>query len=276
MSDVKHDPGVSIIIPAFNEEQRLPHTLSEIQRHGATLAKDFEVIVVDDGSTDGTVDLVYGRAATMPWLTVLERPHRGKGAAVRAGMLAARKEKVILCDADLSMPIEQFARLIEVLDRGYDVAVGSRSLPSSRLYHDPLRRRIMSRVFSMLVQALVLRGVHDTQCGFKAFRRDIAHDLFSRQRLDGFSFDAEVLLLAQKQGYRIEEVAIDWYFDADSRVHAARDTVQMVLDLLRIRIQTLLGAYRYPAVTHAVLDTRATDMVHMPLEATATAVRHAE
>jgi dolichyl-phosphate beta-glucosyltransferase len=276
MAYTKHLPGVSIIIPAFNEEQRLPRTLSEIQRYCTTLEHEFEVIVVDDGSTDGTVELVSNWAAGMPWLSVLECPHRGKGAAVRAGVLAARNGRVILCDADLSMPVDQFDRLLAVLDRGCDVAVGSRALPSSRIYHDPLRRRIMSRIFNLLVQALVVPGVHDTQCGFKAFRHEAAHDLFSRQRLDGFSFDAEILLIARRQGYSIREVGIDWYFDADSRVHAVTDSLKMVLDLLQIRFQALLGAYRSAADTYAVLNTGAIDIQHIPVEAIAITARHAE
>jgi dolichyl-phosphate beta-glucosyltransferase len=174
------------------------------------------------------------------------------------------------------MPVEQFDRLLDVLDHGCEVAVGSRALPSSRIYHDPLRRRIMSRIFNLLVQALVVRGVHDTQCGFKAFWNEAAHDLFSRQRLDGFSFDAEILLLARQQGYRIQEVAIDWYFDADSRVHAATDSLQMVLDLLRIRFQTIIGAYRYAADTYAVLDTSIVEMAHVPVESAAITAPHAE
>ena len=237
--------GVSIIIPAYNEEQRLPHTLSELQRYGASFERDFEVLVVDDGSLDGTAALVRAISASRPWLTLLERPHRGKGAAVRAGMLAARFERVVLCDADLSMPAGQFDRLLDALERGCDVAVGSRALPDSHLYADPLKRRIMTRVFNFLVRTLVIGGMKDTQCGFKAFRRNVAQDLFARQTLDGFSFDVEILYLARKREYRVEEIAIDWYFDANSRVRPGLDPLHMVADLVRIRFKSAVGLYGY-------------------------------
>jgi dolichyl-phosphate beta-glucosyltransferase len=166
-------------------------------------------------------------------------------------MLAARLSYLILCDADLSMPVEQLERFRAVLDSGVDVAVGSRELPESRRYKEPMRRHIMGRVFNLLVRALVVGGMNDTQCGFKGFQRAAARELFSYQRLDGFSFDAEVLFLARKRGYSMQEVPIDWHFDADSRVQAGTDTVKMTLDLLRIRGNDLRGVYRDPA--HAML-----------------------
>jgi dolichyl-phosphate beta-glucosyltransferase len=145
------------------------------------------------------------------------------------------------------MPVEQLDRFIAVLDEGYDIAVGSRELPESRRYDEPARRHVMGRVFNLLVRALAVPGLDDTQCGFKGFRRPVARDLFARQRLDGFSFDAEVLFLARRRGYRFKEVPIDWYFDADSRVRAVSDTIHMTLDLLRIRFYQLRGGYRRPA-----------------------------
>jgi dolichyl-phosphate beta-glucosyltransferase len=252
----KHTPapqrtGLSLVIPAYNEERRLPRTLAEIRRYQARFAGQIEVVVVDDGSADGTVALVKREAARMPGLHLIERPHRGKGAAVRAGMLAARHPWIILCDADLSMPVDQLDRFIAVLDSGVDIAVGSREADGSRRYDEPARRHVMGRVFNLLVRMLVVRGLDDTQCGFKGFRRSVARDLFSHQRLDGFGFDAEVLFLAQKRGYSMQEVPIDWHFDADSRVRPGVDTVKMTLDLLRIRYYDLRGDYHRPL--HAAL-----------------------
>jgi len=239
-------PGVSIIIPAYNEEQRLPRTLIELERYRARFDGDFEVIVADDGSSDGTAALVNRRAESAPWLRLLKRPHRGKGAAVRAGMLAAQQPRVILCDADLSMPLDQLDRFLDVMDRGCEVVIGSRVLPESTRHHSPIHRRVMSWGFNLLVRVMLVPGVRDTQCGFKAFQRDAARELFGRQHLNGFTFDVEILYLARRRGYRMLEVPIDWYFDADSRVRAGVDAIKMTLDLFRIRLRAMLRRYRHP------------------------------
>jgi dolichyl-phosphate beta-glucosyltransferase len=236
--------GLTIVIPAFNEEHRLPHTLDELARFRATLDRDIEILVCDDGSSDGTASLVEARAARMPELKLVRLPHRGKGSAVRGGMLAASLQYVMLCDADLSMPVEEIDLFVRVLDDGFQVAIGSREHAQSKRYHEPVRRHIMGRVFNLFVRLLLVSGMNDTQCGFKGFQRDVARDLFSRQRLDGFSFDAEVLFLAKRRHYRMKEVPINWYFNDDSRVRAVTDTFTMTLDLLRIRYLDLRGAYR--------------------------------
>ncbi len=240
-------PGLSIVIPAYNEERRLPRALDEIARYGTHLGRPLEVLVCDDGSEDGTGALVELRARQMPGLRLIALPHRGKGSAVRAGMLAATMPYVVFCDADLSMPIDDLDRFIEALDGGFDLAVGSREGPGAQRYGEPARRHVMGRVFNLLVKVLVIRGLDDTQCGFKGFRRGPARDLFARQRMDGFSFDAEVLFLARKRGYSMKVVGIDWYFNDDSRVRAAPDTLSMTLDLVRIRIDDLRGLYRNAA-----------------------------
>jgi glycosyltransferase involved in cell wall biosynthesis len=246
MTKLSASPGVSIIIPAYNEEQRLPRTLGELERYRARFDGDFEVIVADDGSSDGTAALVTGRALTQPWLRLVKRPHGGKGSAVRAGMLAAEQPRLILCDADLSMPMDQLDRFLEVMDRGGEVVIGSRVLPQSTRHHSPLRRRVMSWCFNLLVRVMLVPGVRDTQCGFKAFQRDVARELFGRQHLNGFTFDVEILYLARRRGYRLLEVPIDWYFDADSRVRAGVDAVKMTLDLFRIRLRALMRRYGNP------------------------------
>ncbi len=237
-------PGLSIVIPAFNEERRLPHTLDEIARFRAQFPRPLEIVVCDDGSVDGTWPLLEARAKEAPYLRPLQLPHRGKGAAVRAGMLAASLQFVMLCDADLSMPIEDMDRFIAVLDEGYDLAIGSREGPGAKRYGEPARRHLMGRIFNLFVRTLVIGGLDDTQCGFKGFQRGAARDLFSRQRMDGFSFDAEILFLARKRGYAAKVVGIDWYFNDDSRVRAVSDTLTMTLDLIRIRLNEVRGRYR--------------------------------
>jgi dolichyl-phosphate beta-glucosyltransferase len=236
--------GLSVVIPAYNEEHRLPKTLDDLERYHDQRDRPFEIIVCDDGSVDGTASLVEARAETMPHLKLLRLPHRGKGSAVRGGMLTAALPYVMLCDADLSMPADELDRFIEVMDAGFQVAVGSRELPDSKRYDEPVRRHIMGRVFNLVVRVLLGGGMHDTQCGFKGFHRDVARDLFSSQVLDGFSFDAEVLFIARRRRYRMKEVAINWYFNDDSRVRAVTDTFSMSVDLLRIRYRDLRGAYR--------------------------------
>jgi dolichyl-phosphate beta-glucosyltransferase len=246
MTGLHQRPGVSVVIPAYNEKHRLPRTLDALGRYCLGFDGDVELLVVDDGSSDGTAAVVRELAPTTPGLRVLERPHLGKGAAVRAGMLAARQPRVVLCDADLSMPAEQLDRFFEALDSGCPIAIGSRVLPESRRYLSPLRRRLMSWTFNRLVRILLVPGARDTQCGFKGFQRAVAHELFSRQHLNGFSFDVEILYLARSRGYGVVEVPIDWYFDADSRVRAGADSLKMALDLFRIRARALLRRYRHP------------------------------
>jgi glycosyltransferase involved in cell wall biosynthesis len=222
---------------------RLPKTLEELCRYRNRFDRQFEIIVCDDGSVDTTCAVVEEHATRMSCLGLIRLPHRGKGSAVRAGMLAAKLPYVMLCDADLSMPADELDRFVDVLDGGCQIAVGSREAPDAKRYDEPVRRHIMGRVFNFIVKLIVVRGIDDTQCGFKCFQRSVARDLFSRQKMDGFSFDAEVLFLARKQRYSMKEVGIDWYFNDDSRVSAVNDTLQMTLDLLRIRYTNLRGGY---------------------------------
>lgn len=239
--------GLSIVIPAYNEEHRLPHTLDELARYGARLTRPIEILVCDDGSEDGTCALVEARRREMPSLRLISLPHRGKGAAVRAGMLAATMPCVMLCDADLSMPIEEVDKFMAALEGGVDLAVGSREGPGAQRYGEPARRHFMGRIFNLCVKVLLIGGLDDTQCGFKGFRRGAARDLFACQQINGFSFDAEVLFLARKRGYAMTVVGIDWYFNDDSRVRAVSDTLKMTLDLIRIRLNDVRGLYRKPA-----------------------------
>ncbi len=237
--------GLSVVVPAFNEARRLPGTLPRMIEYARGLAEPVEIIVVDDGSTDGTGDAAAAVARTCDLVTVLRADrNRGKGAAVRRGVLAARHGHVLFTDVDLSTPMEEAAKLRVALGNGADVAIGSRRLAGSDVQvHQPWLRELAGRTFSGLVSLLLLPGVHDSQCGFKAFRRSVAREIFGRQRLEGFGFDAEVLWLARRLDYRIAEVPIVWRDDRRSNVRLVRDSGGMVLDLLRIRLNGWAGRY---------------------------------
>ncbi|MBI2846909.1 MAG: glycosyltransferase family 2 protein [Chloroflexi bacterium] len=224
---------LSIVIPAYNEEKRILPTLQSIMDYLEKQAYPWEVIVVDDGSIDTTAELVEEFASNHKGVHLIRNPHRGKGYAVKTGMLAARGEYRFLCDADLSMPIEQLSRFIALGE--HDVAIGSREVAGARRIEEPAYRHIMGRVFNWLVRLLAVPGIRDTQCGFKGFRATAAKQLFPLQRLDGFGFDVEILFLAQKHRLRIVEVPIDWYYNKESRVHPIRDTLRMLREILSIR-----------------------------------------
>lgn len=238
-------PGLSIIVPAYNEARRLPDTLPRLVDYARQLGELVEIILVDDGSVDGTSEVATDLGRAAGFVSVLRSPeNRGKGASVRRGMLAARHGHVLFTDADLSTPIEEAAKLRAALDAGADVAIGSRRLAQSDVQvHQPWLRGLAGRTFSGFVSLLLLPGIGDSQCGFKAFRRPVARELFRRQRLGRFSFDAEVLWLARHLGYRVAEVPIVWRNDPRSQVRLVRDSFGMLLDLGRIRINAWTGRY---------------------------------
>jgi dolichyl-phosphate beta-glucosyltransferase len=237
--------GLSIVLPAYNEARRLPGTLPRVVEYASRLDEPAEIILVDDGSSDGTAEVTASIAAKSSLVTLLRSDrNRGKGAAVRRGMLAARFGHVLFSDVDLSTPIEEAAKLRGALARGADVAIGSRRLTGSDIQvHQPWLRDLAGRTFSGVVSLMLLPGIRDSQCGFKAFRRATARELFGRQRLDGFGFDAEILWLARRLGYRIDEIPIVWRDDRRSNVRLVRDSGGMLLDLARIRFNGWAGRY---------------------------------
>ncbi|PZS00815.1 MAG: hypothetical protein DLM67_00570 [Candidatus Nephthysia bennettiae] len=236
-------PWLSVVIPAYNEERRLPATLERVLDYLRPRGDPFEVIVVDDGSSDETS--AVARAAGSE-VRVVEIPHTGKGGAVRAGVLASRGELVLVTDADLPTPIDDLRQLIVEVESGSGLAVGSRRLASSSIeVEQPIHRRVMGKVFSLLVQLLVLRGVQDTQCGFKLFRGELAREVFSLAQVDGFAFDVEAILLARQLGARVSEVPVRWYDGPQSHVRAVRDSLAMFVELLAIRRRSR-GARRLP------------------------------
>jgi dolichyl-phosphate beta-glucosyltransferase len=225
-------PWLSVVIPAYNEERRLPLTLRTVVAHLRGRGLSFEVVVADDGSADGTAALADGAGHEV---RVLRLPHRGKGAAVRAGVLASSGDLVLVTDADLSTPIVELDRLVGALER-CEVAIGSRNVAGARVaVPQRLDRRLMGRAFNLLVQALLLPGLRDTQCGVKLFRREVALAVFERCRSDGFAFDVEALALARGLGYRVAEVPVEWRHSPDSRVRPLVDVPRMFWELLTIR-----------------------------------------
>jgi dolichyl-phosphate beta-glucosyltransferase len=238
------EPDLSVVIPAYNEALRLPATLERVAGHLGARGRAYEVVVVDDGSSDGTADVA--RAAGAAVRVLRHEPNRGKGYAVRRGMLAATGARRLMTDADLSTPIEELARLEAEIDRGADVAIGSRAVAGARIeVHQPAYREAMGRLFNVLVQALLLPGLADTQCGFKLFTAAAAGAAFGACRLDGFSFDVEALYVARRRGLRIAEVPVVWRNDAATRVGLAGGGAAFA-DLLRIRGLALRGAYGPP------------------------------
>ena len=228
-------PRLSIVIPAFNEEARIRSTLGQVIAFLVSRTYSWEIVVADDGSTDATARLVTELADGRPEVTLLRLPHRGKGWAVKHGMLAAAGEFRFLCDADLSMPIEQVERFLPPQVGGAAIVVGSREAPNSRRIGEPIRRHLMGRLYNWLVRRLAVPGISDTQCGFKCFPGGQASALFQRQRTNGFAFDVEILFLARQSGLKITEIGIDWYFREESKVRPLLDSVVMTWDLIKIR-----------------------------------------
>ncbi len=235
---------ITIVIPAYNEERRLPETLRRVQTFMDQADVPLDVIVVNNASTDATEVIARAYAAQDARFQALHQPIRGKGAAVRMGMLAAQGRYAFICDADLAMPIEELPRFYpQTLGGDYDIAIASREAPGAVRYNEPAYRHLMGRVFNFIVRTLLLPGFQDTQCGFKSFRRDVARDLFSLQHINGWAFDVEVLAAALRRGYRILEVPIPWYYGAESRVHPVRDTLSMLREVLAIRRDIRAGQY---------------------------------
>lgn len=232
-------PHLSVVVPAYNEEERLPRTLHRLHEYYSGQPYTYDVTVVSDGSKDGTGELVRAFAAEHPEFRLHEyHPNRGKGYAVRVGMLEAKGDLILFCDADLATPQEETEKLLKHMEEGADVAIGSRPKQDSQLeIRQPWYREFLGRAFNFAVQTLAIRGIDDTQCGFKMFTRKATQDIFSRCKLDGFSFDFESLIIARDLGYRIDEVPIRWAHQDGSKVNLVRDGIRMLRDLIKIRMK---------------------------------------
>ncbi|MBF8255744.1 MAG: Glycosyltransferase family 2 protein [Anaerolineales bacterium] len=237
------EPFLSLIVPAHNEQARLPASLPKIHEFLASQPFSWEVVVVDSGSRDGTAQVVRDFAARWSGLRLVQVERPGKGLAVRTGMLAARGDYRFICDADLSMPIDQVPRFLPPAAQAADIAIASREVPGAARHDEPAYRHLIGRAFNLLVRRLTIPEIQDTQCGFKCFRRAVAEDLFRVQRLDGWTFDVEILYVALRRGYRIIEIPIPWYYTPGSRVRVVRDSLTMFTDLFRIRRNWRRGLY---------------------------------
>jgi dolichyl-phosphate beta-glucosyltransferase len=235
-------PQLSVVIPAYNEAARLPATLRRIGEYLRGQGLSHEILVVDDGSGDGTAEAAR-EAGGAELVVVRNQENRGKGYSVRRGMLLARGERRLMSDADLSTPIEELPRLEAKLDEGYDVAIASRAAEGARIeVHQPWFRENVGRLFNLVVRALAVEGLKDTQCGFKLFSAEAARESFSLARLDGFSFDVEALYIARAHGLRIAEVPVVWRNDAGTRVGLGKGA-RAFLDVLQIRWNASRGRY---------------------------------
>ena len=228
-------PNLSIIIPVFNEEARIGATLNLVVNFLRTREYASEIVVSDDGSTDSTVSVVKQFINDGSNIKLLELAHLGKGWAIKNGMLSATGKHRFICDADLSMPIEQMERFF-VNDSGcVEIAIGSREMPLSRRLGEPFSRRLMGRIYNLLVKGMGVSGITDSQCGFKCFSGEKVFALFNKQTISGFAFDVEILFLAQRAGITIREIDIDWYYMPNSKVRPILDSICMTWDLVRIR-----------------------------------------
>lgn len=237
---------LSIIVPAYNEEHRLPPTLDRLHAFLSAQPLRYEIVIVDDGSKDATCDVVEAAMVRIPNLRLVRQlPNRGKGAAVRRGMLAARGQIRVMCDADCSMPPEQMPRLLApIIACKAEIAIGSRYAEGAKTdVKQPFYRVLWSRLCNKVIQRSLVPGIRDTQCGFKAFTAEAARDLFKRGKIDGWAFDLEILALARRRGFAIEEVGVEWKDDNRSRVNPLKDMWKVIREALTIRKNLKSGIY---------------------------------
>jgi dolichyl-phosphate beta-glucosyltransferase len=235
-------PYLSLVLPARNEESRLPRSLGQVFAFLEKQPYQSEVLLVENGSTDRTLQVAQKFAGNFPSLRVLQETRPGKGGAIRRGILEARGEYRFVADVDFSMPIEEINQFLPPACE-CDIAIASREAPGAVRYDEPYYRHFTGRVFNFLIRALILPELQDTQCGFKCFRAAVAEDIFRFQTLTGWSFDVEILLIARRHGYTIHEIGIPWHYAAGSRISVLRDSWRMFLDLLTIRRNARRGVY---------------------------------
>ncbi len=246
----------SIIIPAFNEADKITSTLTQVTSFMNTYAQSYEVIVVDDGSVDETVSKVEEYIKNHPQIKIIKNPHKGKGPTIWAGVMYAFGDFIYISDADLSAPISEIKKLHSwIVEHDYDIVIASREGVGSRRVGEPFYRHLMGRIFNLIVQIVALPGIKDSQCGFKLLKQKPAKDIFSRLHIYGPSareikkayfgaFDVEVLFLARKLGYKIKEVPVVWTYVKTTRLNAMSDSFKMAIDVIKVRLNDLKGLYK--------------------------------
>jgi dolichyl-phosphate beta-glucosyltransferase len=233
--------NLSVIIPAYNEEHRIKETLNKIINHLNKKKYNYEIIIVDDGSKDKTISIIQNIKNKK--IRILKNEiNKGKGYSIKRGVLNATRDLILFSDADLSTPIEELDHFIKYLD--YDIIIGSRALKESNIIiHQPFYREYSGKIFNLFVKLFTVRGIKDTQCGFKLFKKDIAYNIFKKQTIDRFGFDVEILYIANKYNYKIKELPVHWLNDTKSKVSLFKDSIRMFLDLIKIRINDIKGLY---------------------------------
>jgi dolichyl-phosphate beta-glucosyltransferase len=238
-------PTLSIVLPAYNEAERIATTLDKVMRYAEQRGLRTEVIVVNDGSSDTTADIVREQAGRHPALRLVENPgNRGKGFSIRSGMLHARGDVLLFSDADLSSPIEEADKLLAAIQAGADIAIGSRWIRTElQVKRQPLHRQLLGRMFNLALRLILGLNFKDTQCGFKAFNRRAAEAVFPQQRIERWGFDPELLYLAKRSALSIEEVPVAWSHREGTRIHPLRDGLRMFAELFKIRWNAISGKY---------------------------------
>jgi len=245
-------PFLSIIIPAYNEEENFHKgSLRKVSSYLKKASFSFELIIIDDGSQDKTVQLIKGFIKDRKNWQLIENPHQGKAETIKTGVYQAKGRYILFTDFDQATPLAEVEKLLPFLKRGFDIVVGSREVKGAKREEEPFYRHLMGKVFNLIVQLIALPGVHDTQCGFKLFKAKIIKDLFSRLKIEhketkrAFTgaFDVEILFLAQKKGYKIAEVPVSWKHFQTTRINPIKDSLRMFVDVLRVRFYDLLGRY---------------------------------